>query len=253
MKLLKDISSGSATNGNEGPRIHKFPSPPSPSHALHGANEVRAYNHGDQYRSILASISEDAITPTSARGKVHDLVDGQELAVEDGSSRLVIVHTPGHTPDSICIVLHTQERGLASLFTADSVLGQGTAVFEDLASYIASLQRLVAPTFTPYKTVYPGHGPIIEDGSSTIRTYIEHRLQREAQVVEVLRKLQDADAAGSGVSIWDIVKDIYKDYPENLWLPAARGVGLHLRKLEVDGRAKCLGGRDVEERWRLIS
>lgn len=190
---------------------------------------------------------------------VHDLSDGQVLETADGSSRLRIVHTAGHTADSICILLNSNESsenenaGKAILFTADSVLGQGTAVFEDLWTYITSLQRLVSSDFPPFQMAFPGHGPVIEDGPTVIGKYIEHRIERENQIIAVLRQLHGEGFEQEDVSIWDVVKEIYKHYPENLWIPAAKGVGLHLRKLEIDGRAKCLGGKGIEQKWRFVS
>ena len=38
-----------------------------------------------------------------------------------------------------------------------------------------------------YDTLYPGHGNILTNGRETIATYIKHRMEREAQIVEVLR------------------------------------------------------------------
>ena len=52
-------------------------------------------------------------------------------------------------------------------------------VFEDLHEYMGSLEKLLA--LSP-STLYPGHGPVIADGSSVIKEYITHRNAREQQV-----------------------------------------------------------------------
>lgn len=59
-----------------------------------------------------------------------------------------------------------------------------------------------------------------------IQYYIDHRNQREAQILDVLREksLYELDDM-------DIVKIVYAETPENLWLAAARNVTQHLRKL----------------------
>lgn len=48
-----------------------------------------------------------------------------------------------------------------TLFSGDNILGEGRSVVcEDVATYIRSLQLMssLRPT-----TIYPGHGPIVED------------------------------------------------------------------------------------------
>ena len=110
-----------------------------------------------------------------------------------------------------------------------------------------------------YDILYPGHGDILTNGRETIATYIKHRMEREAQIVNVLRlpvpvELQssDSDFKLDGQqklwTIWNVVRYIYKSYPENLWLPATRSVHLHLKNwkerellgvLEEKGRIRC--------------
>lgn len=45
----------------------------------------------------------------------------------------------------------------------------------------------------------------------------------------------------------DLVKLIYKDTPENLWLAAAYNVGHHLRKLQTERKIAKEG-----DSWKLI-
>lgn len=124
------------------------------------------------------------------------------------------------------------------MFTADNVLGHGTAVFEDLKAYIASLKKMQ----TQFKgRAYPGHGQFIEDGRAKISEYIAHRQQREDQVIQVL-KSQNPKAADAGErkpgqwTSMEIVKVIYKDVPENLHIPAEGGVLQVLVKLQDEGK-----------------
>ncbi|KAJ7603631.1 beta-lactamase-like protein [Mycena polygramma] len=218
------------------PRLHKFPAAMGP-------------NPHNQLPSILESLPAGSYTPSPQGQVFHDLHDTH---IVSPSSQLRVLHTPGHTVDSIC--LHVPQDN--ALYTADTVLGQGTAVFEDLAAYIASLHKMLAfARAEGAPTLYPGHGPVVTDGGQVIETYIKHRLEREAQIVKILKmpppvaSAAAADSASEPWTTWTLVATIYASYPESLWLPAARGVDLHLRKLEGEGVVKRVGGEGKDTRW----
>jgi glyoxylase-like metal-dependent hydrolase (beta-lactamase superfamily II) len=154
------------------------------------------------------------------------------------------IHTPGHAPDHLCYVLE-EER---ALFSGDNVLGVGTTVIPahggDLLDYMNSLERLLA--LGPER-IYPAHGPCIEDGRAKIREYIDHRSDRERQIVEALGALGPSP-------VRDVVKRVYTDVPEVLHGAAALSVTSHLLKLEREGRAAHEQAEDEEPqhaRWRL--
>lgn len=173
-----------------------------------------------------------------------DLADGRIFRVEGASVRAF--HCPGHTTDHMALIL--EEEG--AMFTGDNVLGHGTAVFEDLTTYLASLDKMQRQF---NGRAYPGHGAVIEDGRGRIAEYIRHRQQREDEVMQVLRggSVESANATGDGecpVKAWtplQIVKIIYRDVPESLHEPAERGVRQVLRKLEGDGKV----GRASANEW----
>jgi len=180
----------------------------------------------------------------------HDLADGQTLipsVLPPGSDtrawELQVLQCPGHTVDSISLVFPADR----SLFTGDSVLGQGTAFFEDLGDYLASLQKMLDVS-DRYETINPGHGPVVADGPKTIRMYIDHRLEREAQIVALLRTTPPNGAW----TTWTITLKVYKDLTEDVLEAVAKGIQLHLKKLEKEGRVKSLGGESKDERWVLV-
>ncbi|KAG5643561.1 hypothetical protein DXG03_000655 [Asterophora parasitica] len=237
------------------------PTPFSPTgpHTTHGAPNLLP--------SILSSLSANSYTPSPSGDAFHDLHDDQVL-----SSQVRILHTPGHTTDSISLYI-PQDK---ALYTADTVLGQGTAVFEDLSLYLASLRKMLEfSDGDGYTILYPGHGPIVKNGKEIITGYIHHRLDREAQILKVLQRPPPAPTSPSGSedvgavtgtdaalagestywSTWTIVTTMYAAYPESLWLPAAHGVDLHLKKLEQDGvvrRVKAGGeGQRQHTTWEL--
>ena len=167
----------------------------------------------------------------------HDIQNGQVFKVEGAT--LKAFHCPGHAVDHMALVLEEED----AMFTGDNVLGHGTAVFEDLAAYMDSLERM-KDQFSGRG--YPGHGDVIADGKGKIHEYIAHRKEREQQVLDVLRgsaegREQGEEGEGEGWRSMGVVKVVYKAYPENLHGPAEGGVVQVLRKLEGEGRVRQAG------------
>lgn len=244
---LWDSRNPTRGTGYAPPRIHKLPLPPNaPDAALD---------------TLVHALPPALFTPATLNTRLHALTDGKTLACADGTA-LEVLHTPGHTPDSVCLHLAADR----ALFTGDTVLGGSTSVFEDLATYLASLRRMLAFRVDgeahAYNALYPGHGPVVPDGVEMIEMYVKHRLEREARILELLGVAPTTSAAPSSVdphtgpgqqwTVWDIVKTMYKGYPENLWEPAAHGVALHLRKLEGEGRVRRVSGEGKEGIWEVI-
>lgn len=162
------------------------------------------------------------------------IADGETIDL--GGATLRAVHAPGHASDHLCFLL--EEDG--SLFAGDVVAGFGTVVISppdgSLREYMTSLERLGA---LEVGKIYPGHGPVIDDGKAKLTEYIEHRRDRERQVVEAM------EAGDSEIPA--MVKRIYKDYPEAVHPVAERSVLAHLEVLEADGKARRL----TDDRWQL--
>ncbi|GLB35524.1 putative metallo-beta-lactamase superfamily protein [Lyophyllum shimeji] len=221
------------------PRLHKCPNLPD--------DPLKGHNASTTLPSIISALPLDAFSPTLSGRPFHDLHDTQVVA------GLHVLHTPGHTSDSICLYI-PQDK---ALYTADTVLGQGTAVFEDLSSYLKSLNKML--NFNGgdgYTLLYPGHGPVVPKGKELISGYIQHRLEREAQILEVLKTpppvAEDSPDSPTHWTTWTIVTQLYAAYPESLWLPAAHGVDLHLRKLQDDGVVKRVAGEQQHTSWELV-
>jgi ribonuclease/clavin/mitogillin len=167
----------------------------------------------------------------------NEISHGQVFRTQGATLRAF--HCPGHTTDHMALVLEEED----AMFTGDNVLGQGTAVFEDLAAYMSSLQKM-QHEFSG--RAYPGHGPVIEDGKAKIQEYIRHRQEREGQIVDVLGR--ETEEGKNGWQSMDLVRVIYKGYPENLHAPAERGVLQVLEKLKKEGKA-----HEDEGAWFLQS
>ncbi len=150
------------------------------------------------------------------------------------------IHTPGHAEDHICFYLE-EER---ALFTGDVVLGAGTTVIPldggDMGLYLESLERLLALELA---RIYPGHGPLIAEPRAKLLEYLEHRRERERQIV--------AAARAGATTVERMVERIYVDTPRALWPAAGQSVLSHLHKLEREHRAQRSRDVDGEEHWAL--
>ena len=152
-------------------------------------------------------------------------------------------HTPGHCPDHLCFMLEEEH----AVFSGDNILGIGTTVIPaesgSLSEYMTSLELIEGER---PKRIYPAHGPCIQDGPAKVREYIEHRLDREAQIIA---------AIGSDTrSVIDIVRTVYAAYPEALYPAAGQSVTSHLIKLEVEGRVVRSGDTSagvLDVCWRM--
>ncbi|MEN8162329.1 MAG: MBL fold metallo-hydrolase, partial [Myxococcota bacterium] len=91
---------------------------------------------------------------------------------------------------------------------------------------------------------YPPHGPAIEDGVGKIREYIEHRAERERQIVAVLER--------GPARVMEIVKIVYAAYPETLHPAAAQSSTQHLRKLANEGRVRADAPDLLTAVWELV-
>ncbi|XP_038210091.1 beta-lactamase-like protein 2 homolog [Zerene cesonia] len=169
--------------------------------------------------------------------KMNWLTDGQEIKVEGAT--LKIHHTPGHTTDHVVLTLLEENI----LFSGDCILGEGTAVFEDLFTYMKSLNRILE--LQP-GVIYPGHGNIVEEPLEKIRYYIAHRNQREEQIYQTLKNNADKQ-----LNEMDLVKMIYTETPEHLWPAAAYNVNHHLTKLTKENKIKSIN-IDGESKWQYI-
>ncbi|KAG8993456.1 hypothetical protein FRB94_010745 [Tulasnella sp. JGI-2019a] len=251
------------------PRLHKFPLPKKHADPASGFVRLSTSESDTSLQTLHETLlGQPAHYQTPPDGQqqhpyFHDLEEGQTLQTIDGSATLKVIHTPGHTADSVSLYL-VEER---ALFTADTVLGHGTAVFEDLAVYMSSLRRMkdvwqdMERTTDAPGRVYPGHGAVVEDGRVLIEKYIAHRQQREDEIFQLLCSSRfpgtEAEVRESEKSwtVEQIVRQLYASYPPSLWPAAGHGVILHLVKLKEEGKVRQVDGsiQDLaQQEWLVI-
>jgi len=195
------------------------------------------FDHSSNLRWVCEEFGAKAhISPqTAARlgdklpDHVEPIGEGDSLS-PGGNVRLQVLHTPGHSPDSLCFYL--EDEGV--LFTGDTILGATTTAVNDLADYLQSLRRL--RQLPNLRVICPGHGPLIDDPAAWIDTYISHREEREAQIVAQLSQ-------GEALTSWQLMERLYTDVDPRLRRMADRNVQSHLVKLEKDGRLSVHAGK----------
>lgn len=151
---------------------------------------------------------------------------GAEVVLPAGGDELGpfrVIATPGHSADSVCLLL-----GRVG-FTGDTVLGEGSVFIApgegSLAAYLDSLRALRE---LDLEALCPGHGPYVNDPRAKLDEYISHRLERERVLVEALE-------AGARTED-ELLDHAWSDAPAHLRPAAALTLRAHMEKLEAEGR-----------------
>lgn len=174
-----------------------------------------------------------------AYARTLDMADGVEMdrLLEDGETVALggrawtVLHTPGHTPGSICLL--SPEAGV--LLSGDTVLrditpnpffgGHSPGSPMGLAAYLKVMDRLAG---LGRIRVLPGHGPEVPDLAEVIAKVKVHHAAREARILEEL--------ARGPVTLFDVSRAIFPELPlTEVWLAFAEILG-HVEVLEAAGR-----------------
>lgn len=198
------------------------PGPDDPRHlaAIRDAADQRSvavqgilltHGHADHAEGAMRlagqlGVGVRALDPAHRLGD-QGLVGGDRVDV--GGLAVSVIHTPGHTADSLCLWIEDD----GSLLTGDTVLGRGTSliVWPDghLGDYLLSLGRLQdLATAEAVRMLLPGHGPTLDRSLEILSAYVDHRHERLAQVRAAL-------AAGARTAD-DVVDAVYADVPEGV-------------------------------------
>jgi glyoxylase-like metal-dependent hydrolase (beta-lactamase superfamily II) len=162
------------------------------------------------------------------------LVDGQELPA--GRGKLEVVHTPGHTPGSICL------RHGRCLFTGDHILPNVTPNIAGglhspglLGRYLESLQRVLGLPAQGL-VAYPGHGDPISDVAARVQALLDHHRQREETIVGLLR-------TGGPKTVYEIARALFGKLHGHHVILGTAEVFAHLEKLADEDRVVLRGDR----------
>ncbi len=206
------------------------PGPLSEGHlaALAAAGPVAVvlltHGHADHSEGA-ARLAELTGAPVRALDPAHRLGEeglGEGDVVAEAGLEIRVLETPGHTADSLCLVLDD------AVLTGDTVLGRGTTVVAHpdgvLGDYLRSLERLRE---LGGLTVLPGHGPELPAAGEAAERYLAHRRQRLEQV--------EAAVAAGAATPRAVVEAVYADVDRVLWPAAELSVRAQLAHLGVLG------------------
>ena len=132
------------------------------------------------------------------------------------------------------------DEGSRDIYCGDLVRMGGSIVIPaskggNLRHYLDSLARI--RSLEPARLL-PGHGPIIDDPAPLIDQYVQHRVEREAEIIAALRD--------GLMTPEQIVSKIYGALNPTLSAAAAESVLAHLIKLHDEQRAYV-----SDDGWRL--
>ncbi len=167
-----------------------------------------------------------------------EITDGDVFKGSNWTLRAL--HTPGHTSNHVCYALEEEH----TLFSGDHVMGWSTSVVSppdgSMGDYIAQLRRIRAMNFN---TIRPTHGPAIEDPAPFVDAYIEHRLNRERQIL--------AELSSGVTNIKTMVARMYADVDKRLHPAAAHSVLGHMIHLVEKGMVDCHGDPGLDTVYTL--
>lgn len=172
------------------------------------------------------------------RSCIPDVHVSHDQTIEFDGLSIRCIYTPGHVDNHVCYLLEDD----AVLMTGDHIMQGSTVVIipphGNMKQYIASLQLL---TGYAIKALAPGHGELIRQPMAEINGIIQHRLLREAKVVNALMQLTRA-------TLEQLTTLVYNDVEPTLHPIAQLSLLAHLIKLEEESKARQQDGK-----WLLIS
>jgi glyoxylase-like metal-dependent hydrolase (beta-lactamase superfamily II) len=201
----------------------------------------------------LAGAPEDELEAMSAR---YQLIQRLAEAVEDveayrdeqefvfASGSLRVIHTPGHTPGSSCLL----REGTRLLLSGDTILKNITPNpvlnrdpvnsdrrFPSLGEYLVSLARIraLAPTL-----IKASHGDDVTDYEEHFHRLVRHIHERLAKVISLVPK--------HGATAWDMSKMMFpKANDINRFLAVSEAVA-HLDLAVAEGKLRIELNGEVE-------
>ena len=165
--------------------------------------------------------------------KDGDLINGFDWTLE-------AIHTPGHTSNHMCYSLLEEKI----LFSGDHVMGWSTTVIVppdgDMDEYLKSLEKLLDRNDNIY---LPTHGKQIDNPHDLVNKYIEHRINREEQIIKAIKS--------GNFKINEMVKIIYSDVDPGLHPAASMSTLAHLNRM-IKNKIIKVNGKSLKANYNII-
>jgi len=205
---------------------------------------VLAFGAWDSGRSpIMAQLAFNGL---AGGGEGVDRDFAPDVTLADGAMirgdewALQALHTPGHMGNHLCL------DWSGTVFTGDHVMGWSSSLVSppdgDLTDFMTSLDRLLA---RPALRYFPGHGDPVEAPHARLTALRDHRLGREAQILDVLRE-GPADIAR-------LTGRVYADTPPKMHPAAARNLFAHLVDLVQRSRVQARPALSIDAEFWVLS
>lgn len=171
---------------------------------------------------------------------------GERIPFDD--FELEVVHTPGHTPGSVCLL----NRDDGTLFSGDSLLEKITSNpmaeirnpeqktdYQSMSSFETSLDLIWS---LPIKLVLPGHGLPFSNHRRRVEELKAHHRERNDEVLGILRTYETGPAGGRGATRFMIAMDLF---------PGVKGIELFLALSEAQAHLEMLEARGIAASAKL--
>lgn len=200
-------------------------------------------DHSPAWQAIAEATGAEVIGALPADDKLQDetFSPTRQLRHDDVLNApeftLRAIHTPGHVSNHFCFLIEEEQM----LFAGDHIMNGSTVVIVppggDMKAYIESLKLLLD---YPLQFIAPGHGEVMENPAAIVEWLVNHRLKREAKVVQGLEQL-------GRTTVDELVKRVYDDVDTSLHKMAKLSLTAHLIKLQQEKTAKHDQGDDSWE------
>jgi len=148
--------------------------------------------HGEQSIGEMNIPLAADVLPTNDgadRDFTPDIIIGDGELIESEHWQLQCLYTPGHTSNHVCFAEPTKRR----LFSGDHVMAWSSTVIlqpdGNMGDYLRSLEHLLQRDDTEY---WPAHGGAVNEPQRYVTHLLEHRRQREQQILAAVANGHDS-------------------------------------------------------------